>query len=276
MIAHRSGELLGTRWHTGDENPRLHARFLIALLALAVDQANAAQALPIGVTLRYRFRNSNDMVNPRLDAAMSFFFGTVTIVLHARKTVVQSFAENLPNVVVQRWLVVFHRQHIVRPGLLDRGGDFFLTAHSVDGHDGPGNFQVFDEFRDRGDFVRFAVTSLLTQEQTVFTRPSADHVQRTFARSFVEGAAGRFAVNLHQTSEGGFGDGLHPFDESLLQSARTQQRKDPTKGIVGGNAMRKFEKGFEEIKLANAILANLDPGVGAGNDGQDGDGNDVP
>src|SRR5580704_17137478 len=190
MVTHSLSKLLHLGWHASDEDPRLHTGLLIALLPLAIHQADAAQALPIGVTFRHRLGNSNDMVHSSLDAAMSFFFGAVAMMLHVRKTVVKSFAENLPNVVVQSGLVIFHRQYIVSPGFLDRGGDFFLAAHGVDGHDGPGNLQVFDEFRDRGDFVRFAVTGLLTQKQTVFTRPSADHVQRTFARGLVEGAAG--------------------------------------------------------------------------------------
>ena len=48
-----------------------------------------------------------------------------------------------------------------------------------------------------------------------------------------------------------------------------EQREHTTKGVVGGNAMAKVEKGPKKIELVEPVLGNLDPGIGPGDDSQD-------
>src|SRR5271155_444854 len=101
-------------------------------------------------------------------------------------------------------------------------------------------------------------------------------MQRSFARCFVERSSRRLAVNGDDAAERALGNCLHPLDKSVLQSARIEQRENTTKGVVGRYAIGQFEKGPQKLELVDAVFGNLDPGIGPGDDRQDGDGDDLP
>ena len=95
--------------------------------------------------------------------------------------------EVAPDLVVQAGLVALERQQVVAAAVEDGLGDLCLRAHGVDGDEGPGQRQAFEQQRNGGDLVGLGLTRcwpstrrwLLAQADTMWSGP------RSLARSWV-------------------------------------------------------------------------------------------
>src|SRR6266852_7638849 len=93
MIAHGPGKRFHPRRQTRDEPARLQAGFVGAFLPLAVDPANTAQVLPIGVTLCQLVGHAHNIIDPCLDTAMPLVLRAITVMFHACEVVVEAYRE---------------------------------------------------------------------------------------------------------------------------------------------------------------------------------------
>src|ERR1700687_6298000 len=84
------------------------------------------------------------------------------------------------------------------------------------------------------------------------------------------------AIDCDETAERGLGNALDPVEEAMLQGLRIEQSEDAIKRVMGGNAVGQFEKGLQPIQFTEAIVGHVHPGIGAGDDSKDGNGDDVP
>ena len=96
-----------------------------------------------------------------------------------------------------------------------------------------------------------------------------------FAIAAVVRATQGFAIkgnNLVLRRDGGC---LNPAQEAGLKAVRVEGSKDATKGIVGGNAVGKVEKGLEPGQFRIAKFLDLDPAICPTNDATDSNGEEV-
>ena len=122
--------------------------------------------------------------------------------------------------------------------------------------------------------VDFSVV-YLPQGQRVGRGPGADQVDGPLARIAVVGTPYRLAVDGHHFPGDQVGHRLGPGHEALLELLRVQPGEDVAEGVVGRDAVGQFQEGLEPFQLALAEQFDVDPGVGAADDGADGNGNDV-
>ena len=74
--------------------------------------------------------------------------------------------EEQGDVFVEPLLVVFDLEDVIGLFFDDGVGDFFLTAHGIDGDNGAFQGKGFDQFRDGGNLIGFVVGFELAQHQS--------------------------------------------------------------------------------------------------------------
>ena len=100
-------------------------------------------------------------------------------------------------------------------------------------------------------------------------------VDGPLARIAVVGTPYRLAVAGHHFPGDQVGHRLGPGHEALLELLRVQPGADVAEGVVGRDAVGQFQEGLEPFQIALAEQFDVDPGVGAADDGADGNCNDV-
>ena len=73
--------------------------------------------------------------------------------------------------VPQRRTVALQREQIISAARHDGLGNRGLCSDRIDGDERTGQFQPFEQLRDRGDLVGFVVYRFLTQHQPLARRP---------------------------------------------------------------------------------------------------------
>jgi len=89
--------------------------------------------------------------------------------------------------------------------------------------------------------------------------------------SVLEGAAEALAVDGNQLAPGAFDPGRHPGRAAPLEGFRGQAGKDPSEGVVGGDAPRQVQEGRKPLELGPAILCHGGPAVGPADHRTEGD-----
>lgn len=79
----------------------------------------------------------------------------------------QAFFEDLQQIGMQRRLVFFHGQYIVRVLIANCLDDFRLATHHVDSHGASLEVQYSQQFRDRCDLVGLLRAGDLTERQAI-------------------------------------------------------------------------------------------------------------
>ena len=69
--------------------------------------------------------------------------------------------------------------------------------------------------------------------------------------------------------------GLDPAEEAALELVGVEPLEEAAEGVVGGDAVGQVEERLEPVVLDLAEVLDVVPGVGPGDDGADGDGDDV-
>ncbi|MBL8799001.1 MAG: hypothetical protein JNM56_34265 [Planctomycetia bacterium] len=101
-------------------------------------------------------------------------------------------------------------------------------------------------------------------------------MQRASAAGAIEGTAQRLAIDGEDAAGGGLDQGIDPLVKALLKGGRVEEGEDAPQGVMGGDAMGQSQEGLQPVELAVAILFDLDPGIGPGDDRTDGQAQDVP
>jgi hypothetical protein len=126
-----------------------------------------------------------------------------------------------------------------------------LTAHRIHGHHTTCDGEQLEEVRHGGNliglFLRFA---LAYHKATLLGTPGREPVQGRGRGGPIEGGFDRFAIQRDACPRGELCDGLRPGHKALLKMLRIETRKDPAKGIMGGNPMGQGKKGLEPGELA--------------------------
>jgi len=136
------------------------------------------------------------------------------------------------------------------PNLLSDGR---LTAHRINGHQTTFDGSQREEVRNGGKliglFLRF---DLAYHKATLLGTPRREHGQGRGRGGPIEGGPDGFAIERDECPRGELCDGLRPGQKALLKMFRIETRKDPAKGIMGGNPMGQGKKGLEPGALALA------------------------
>ena len=93
---------------------------------------------------------------------MALLLRFVMAIVQVIKIVVDRFAEELVNRLVQLRLVLLDGQYVVTASLDDLLGDFLLTTHRVDRNDRALQVDLVEEFGYCRDFVRFLLGGKLS------------------------------------------------------------------------------------------------------------------
>ena len=195
----------------------------------------------------------------------------------SRFAVLHRLVERLADVLGEMRLVLLDRQHVLAPLANDPGGDLLLAAHGVEGHHGSIEIQQLQQFRNRGDLVGFGVRRHLAERHVILHRPGADHVQggaadaasrRTTSGLPIDGHGLQRrrpkgnrdqAVTIHQHR--------HPVLKTFLELLGIKQAEDAAEGVMRGDAPRQSQEGLQPVALGFARVGDLQPTVGAAEDG---------
>ena len=133
------------------------------------------------------------------------------------------------DVVVQRALVAFQRQHVVGSLPHDLRGDHPLATHRVDGDDRTLHVDHVQQRRNGDDLIRLLVDLDLAQHQTLARRERRDDVRGLAA--LLPCAARRLAVEadrLDRRADQRRGEG----GEATLERLRIDRGQDVAEGVV--------------------------------------------
>ena len=166
-------------------------------------------------------------------------------------------------------------QHVVGPLLPDLACNRLLAAHGIEGYDAALQAQHAQQFRDGRACVGLVVHGRLGQHQPVGLRPGADQMQGPQTQTPVVGAAHALAVDGHDLTLGQFKGCLHPVPEALLEAGRVQPRANPPQRVVRGDPVRQLQEGAQPLLVEPAEEGDGHEAVGAADDGQHGQHQDV-
>lgn len=135
---------------------------------------------------------------------------------------------------------------------MDRG----LTPQRIDGHGTAAPIQQVEQLRDGGHLIRCVIDRDLARCQAVLRRPGADQRQRGLPVWAVVTALMRRAINGKHVRTHRL-DGRDPLAKALLERFRVDAGKDPSKRIVGGDAVRHIQKLPQQAGLLTPNAATL-------------------
>ena len=176
---------------------------------------------------------------------------------------------------MQRRLVVLDLQHIVRLLRHDGLGDLLLAAHRIDGHGVAFEVEQFQQLRDGRDLVGLLVHRELAEEEPRFGGPGTDQVQGVGTRRAVVRAAQRLAVDGHLLADQLVPQLLQPALQAEEQGRRVEPGKDAAEGVMRRDAVGQLQEAAEEVEFGFAVAFDIDPGIGIGDQGAEGDNEDV-
>jgi hypothetical protein len=104
-------------------------------------------------------------------------------------------------------------------------GNLLLAAHRVDRNQAVFDFEHFQQFRDRRDFIAFFIHDDLSETDVIGRRPGADHMDRRFAARFVETPTQCFAVDRDELTGGDFMKRRDPTEQTRLEFRRLDRGK---------------------------------------------------
>ena len=159
-------------------------------------------------------------------------------------------------------------QHVVGPLLPDLACNRLLAAHGIEGYDAALQAQHAQQFRDGCDFVGLVIHRGLGQHQAVGLRPGTHQMQGPQAPAPVMGAAHALAVDRHDLALGQGKGRLHPVPKALLEVGRVQPCEDPPQRVVRGDPVRQFQEGAQPGLVELAEEGDRHETVGAADDGQ--------
>ncbi len=168
----------------------------------------------------------------------------VSAMRNSRKIVIQVLVKERLDRLMQRRLVVFHRQHVVALRADNLLGDVFLATHRVDRDDRALHVDLVDQRGNGRDFVRFLLGRDLAQRQALFARPRTDQVQRPQPRSPIVRPTRRLAVDgdrrprillrVHETRR-------DPTLKARLKRFRAERGKHAANAIPRGDPIGQFQ-----------------------------------
>lgn len=171
------------------------------------------------------------MVVPHPAFGTSFFVNLIEVLAHR---------------LVKRRMVVLDRQDVVSTTLDDLRCDLLLASHGVHGDDRPFELQFPEQFRNGCDLIGLLVYGLASQDDPVVDAPSSDAVEHALEGLLVMGTPERFTVDgNHIESIASEIQAGYPSQEGFLECIGVNHAKDPTDGIVGGNAVSELDKLLE-------------------------------
>src|SRR5215831_11157230 len=159
-------------------------------IALA-DDLELGPRLPISNPLRV----GNDLIGAYLMTPMSILLGLIGLIVDPLAALLIDFQKTVLDVLLQMLLVAFDRQDIIAASLDNLLGNLLLTAHGIDGHQGPVQVQHLQELGNSRNLVGLFLGGDLTQDHPRFRCPGADQVQLTQGRRAAARMPQRFAVD---------------------------------------------------------------------------------
>src|SRR3954447_3964672 len=275
MRADRAQVLLRRPREAADEVAELDA--LDALHDAAAHQhADRRQPLP-QPRVTQPLGTDDDMAFAHLLSTAIDLLGPGHAPLQSREIGLHRRHEAVVDVLMQVGVVVLDRQDVVAATGDNLGGDLLLAAHRVDGHQGTGEVEQLQEPRDRSDLVGLVVHGHLAEADVVGAGPGADQVQRRQPAAAAPAAAHRLAIDGDDATgpHTRLGQGRDPSGEASLERLRVQQAEDAAEGVVRGDAVGQTEMAGQPVAFGVAVRLHGGPGLGPGDDGTEGDADDI-
>ncbi len=148
-------------------------------------------------------------------------------------------------------------EDVIALAVEDLLGDLRLAAHRVDGHQGPGNVDDFQQFRDRCDLVALGVGDDLTKANGVRCGPGTDHVNRRLTAGGVVTAAERLAVDGDHLPAANLVQRGDPTEQTLLELRQIDGGEDRVETIMGRDALLQIQnrENHAHCALPNSAMA---------------------
>jgi len=148
--------------------------------------------------------------------------------------------------------------------------DFPLTAHGINCYDAAFERENSEKFWNGCDLIGFFLSLDLPQHQTIFGRPSTDHVDRSLVRRPVIGMPQGFPVDGNDLWSNILKGGTHPIEEALLELLGSNHGEYPAECIMRRNPERQFQKGPKPLLLNTSKLGDFRPLVSTSQHGAKG------
>jgi hypothetical protein len=216
-------------------------------------------------------------VNHRVGAvfipAVAAFPRLLRVVFQAREVCIKRLGDDAFDVGQQMFLVVLHRQDVVAALIPNLLGDGLLAAHGIDGRQRAAQVEQFQQGGNGRDFVGFGVDGYLAQRQTLACGPRTDQMERPeLGRART---TQRFAVDGRVLDPQSLLDRLHPVPEADLERLRLEPVEDALEGVMRGDAVGQLQETLQPVATLAAERLDVLPVLGAGDDGAEGDDEDV-
>ena len=184
---------------------------------------------------------------------------------HALPFVSDHVAEGVDDIAIQGFLVFFHRQGILALLTNNLLSNLGLTAHRVNRHGTALQVKQCQDRWDSSNLIGFGIDGALGEYQAAVLRSHADEMNSLFATRAVMRATQCLAINSNDLACLARLDGLYPIKEVLLKLFGIKRSKEPTKGIVRGNAVGQGHIALQPGVFGFAKGFDRNPGVGATN-----------
>src|SRR6516164_708774 len=275
MASYRVGKLLHAYRQATDVIARLHRFFAVANADRChhTDRLQAFPTIPFAQRVGYRHLN----VTASLLPAMTRFLGDVPTRLRLGKIVVALFLDVRDDRIVQRSLVSFQRQNIVRSARHDLLRNRLLRAHRVDRDDRALDVYQPQKLGNGCDFVRLLLTRDLSERQPEFAGPHRDAVQSPQRLAAIMTAPQRLAIHSQNRllNAGGLGrlatQEFQPLHEARLKGPGLERHQYASKNVFARNPVWQLQPIQQELRLHGGPLGDGRRSTGARQDRQHGD-----
>src|ERR1700675_1986222 len=163
----------------------------------------------------------------------------------------------------QRSTVGLDSQHVVAAAIEHRLGHRAMAMQRI-GRDDTAFERQQRQYLQRPGSLVAARSLLLGKRHSRFHRPDVDHVKRFVARTALEGASQRLAVDRHHACEiepVGLGKGGHEASECGFEGTRLEQTEHSAEGVVARNPVLQMQKQPQQPFLGLSKLRHIRAGL---------------
>jgi hypothetical protein len=173
--------------------------------------------------------------------------------------------------LMQRRLILLHRQHIFAAGFADFLGDILLRSDGIDGHRCAFEIDQPQQLGDGCQFLTFALGFDLGEHLAVVLGEGTDHVGHAdLVPAALERSANALAIDGHELALRQFDNALHPREEAALEFIGVKPTDHTAKRVSTGDAMFKIEERAKPIALGIGKVGEVIPAIGSANRGAQG------
>lgn len=239
------------------------------------DTAEIRPGVPIRIEIGQQLGIGRRPVVARFQPAVAGILGDEVLVRNPAPSLAPGLGKERLDRVVGGGSVAFEGQHIVRRASADGGRRRGLTVQGFQRHDRAGDIQQRQQGRDGRNLIGMVIDRDLAEDQPGLGRPGADQINGRPLRPMVMRATRDLVIDGDHLTGRSWQDGVDPREETGLEGDWIDPGKDPSEGVMRGDAAWQVQEGSEPVSAGMPILLNINETVGASDDRTHGDRDDV-